>query len=747
VGDEAEGLLGAQEPAALHPDDAISLEVVALLDAADEHVPEPQRDAVARARASIGPRRLIRPYADKVPYGGPTATGRVRHPHLARAGKAGRPLCAQVFSDMVYGRDVVAVLEDCGILPQRAACDAEGCGAPGAERDVRVLESEQSARSAQRGAGQRAAQLPGPQDVRIGGRVVAVRKETAHYRCGRCGAKRAVGLHAEIWCGKYSLRQNASLFCRWAKSLEPSTEELALDAWLDHKRLVEGWVQNARDTVSEYQLFQNCTEQLGGPGVEVEIDEVCFRARWAEGDDGNWGREWHRYIAAHERHGGKLVLMALPPRFASGQGQGGGGALSNEELHDFIFRPNSDGLPLLRPGTIVHTDGAKAYRNLDWRTAHDAPRPPSEDELMFAAEALQGEWRLETFRECLARCAGERRDWRDRSEEWAAKYRHLRLCHTSVCHSRKVAGRVEREFTAMRLVHIHPDDVAAVEAVDPRCGQWGGPPHDWTWRKGGTQTVDGHWRNLRRGGSHRGVNTSLTQAVSQAVLVHQWAYRATPSANMLSYLGDTLVALRAQRAADLSLQGPSPPDAPAGSPWARRDKAVAEAARRAGVREGARAKAKRAAGASAAARQRGGPGAAPPAAAPAAAAAAPPGEAAAALAAAAPRPAAAEEAAGDGRRADGRGFKRLRRAAAAPGIRLGLPPGAPDPRLDPVRHERLRFQHVVDEARAAERAARAAGPPAPPEPVRPRHPRYQPGDLSVLGGHLPPEWRGQGRFS
>eukprot|EP00959_Pyramimonas_sp_CCMP1952_P118272 2472783-Pyramimonas_sp.AAC.1 len=71
---------------------------------------------------------------------------------------------------MVDGRDVVAVLEDCGILPQRAACDAPGCGAPGAAQDVRVLESEHAARSAQRGAGQRAALHRGPQAVRIGGR-------------------------------------------------------------------------------------------------------------------------------------------------------------------------------------------------------------------------------------------------------------------------------------------------------------------------------------------------------------------------------------------------------------------------------------------------------------------------------------------------------------------------------------------------------------------------------------------------
>ena len=40
----------------------------------------------------------------------------------------------------------------------------------------------------------------------------------------------------------------------------------------------------------------------------------------------------------------------------------GGGQISNEELHDFIFPAGREAL--LRPGTIVHTDSAGAYRNL-----------------------------------------------------------------------------------------------------------------------------------------------------------------------------------------------------------------------------------------------------------------------------------------------------------------------------------------------------------------------------------------------
>ena len=135
-------------------------------------------------------------------------------------------------------------------------------------------------------------------------------------------------------------------------------------------------------------------------GSEVEIDEVCFRARWKRDGSGAWGKEWHRYIAAHERHGGPLILKALPVRFAKGHGQGGGGSLTDEELHDFIMRPGTGAPPLLRPGTIVHTDGARAYRNLDWRTEAGAPPRPTDDIAYTATLLWPGVWRRETFQEC-----------------------------------------------------------------------------------------------------------------------------------------------------------------------------------------------------------------------------------------------------------------------------------------------------------------------------------------------------------
>ena len=113
--------------------------------------------------------------------------------------------------------------------------------------------------------------------------------------------------------------------------------------------------------------WTNLEIQLGGPGIEVEADEICFRARWVlrtDPDTGNaeWYREWVRWLALVERGSCKIVFRKLETRFAKGNGEGGGGALGNQELLNAIFPPGRR--PLLKWGTIVHTDGAKAYRNL-----------------------------------------------------------------------------------------------------------------------------------------------------------------------------------------------------------------------------------------------------------------------------------------------------------------------------------------------------------------------------------------------
>ena len=67
----------------------------------------------------------------------------------------------------------------------------------------------------------------------------------------------------------------------------------------------------------------------------------------------------------------------------------------------------------------------------------------------------------------------------------------LQLTHHSVVHSKKKGGLQNREFTAVRRVHLHPDVAAVLEDADVFLRD----PFlidGVTWRVCGTQTVDGH---------------------------------------------------------------------------------------------------------------------------------------------------------------------------------------------------------------------------------------------------------------
>ena len=177
VGEDAEEPAAGDEEAAAHPDEVIPLEVIRLLDKGED-VPEEHRKAVEAARASIDGRRLVRPYSDQVPYGGPGKAGRVRFPHLARRPKGERALCQHMIYEL-EGEHLVCALEDCGVLPPRKGCDRPGCGGTGEEMTVRVRKK------------------PSKETVFLAGREVAPQLESAQYRCGRCRCGRAVGADAE----------------------------------------------------------------------------------------------------------------------------------------------------------------------------------------------------------------------------------------------------------------------------------------------------------------------------------------------------------------------------------------------------------------------------------------------------------------------------------------------------------------------------------------------------------------------
>ena len=88
----------------------------------------------------------------------------------------------------------------------------------------------------------------------------------------------------------YSLKQNVSLLWHWARMQEANLDDLAEICFVDHGKLVTN-IGKLRSSIAAYQEEENLNRQLGGVGVDVEVDEVCLRARWVL-INGVWHREW-----------------------------------------------------------------------------------------------------------------------------------------------------------------------------------------------------------------------------------------------------------------------------------------------------------------------------------------------------------------------------------------------------------------------------------------------------------------------
>ena len=100
----------------------------------------------------------------------------------------------------------------------------------------------------------------------------------------------------------------------------------------------------------------------------------------------------------------------------------------------------------------------------------------------------------------------------------------------------------------MRRVRLHPDVAAIVSAAGNDAFLQGCI----TWRKGGTQTIDGHWRLLRKRAGLRGINTKLSELLTKAVFVHQWSHWHGPGTDLLSALGSTVLEARSRRCAAIA---------------------------------------------------------------------------------------------------------------------------------------------------------------------------------------------------
>lgn len=152
----------------------------------------------------------------------------------------------------VSSKALALIVEKCGIVQQRPICGV--CQEPLDDGDIRVRAY----------TGKRAYEYLGVEFHHA--------REQVHWRCSRrsCKFERAVGAKSEVWQEGYTLRQNVGLILQWARAAEPSSEELARDAFLDHGQLVCGWLEKTREVIAYVQARENEVMELGGPGVEVQ---------------------------------------------------------------------------------------------------------------------------------------------------------------------------------------------------------------------------------------------------------------------------------------------------------------------------------------------------------------------------------------------------------------------------------------------------------------------------------------------
>ena len=265
--------------------------------------------------------QVLHPYASQVPYSlvHPSRSSRGRLP-LHR-----RPLCPQTLQGMSMA-DLIATMEHVGFLPPRPCCPI--CKIPCSLEHLRVRSRQE--------------------ELRLPGGLTAHHATELAMRCCPSHVELSMFTGAELLNPRWPLLQTSLLLWHWAQPQEPSSDTLAQLAFVDRRSLLEGgrrrgrpgregWDTRLRKFVAERQERADMAAQVGGVGVDVEADEVSFRAKGHRHEDGRLGVLWLRYICFAERGSRRLLLRYLGERFVANAGQGGGGGLSDEELFHAVF--------------------------------------------------------------------------------------------------------------------------------------------------------------------------------------------------------------------------------------------------------------------------------------------------------------------------------------------------------------------------------------------------------------------------
>ena len=190
--------------------------------------------------------------------------------------------------------------------------------------------------------------------------------------------KREPGLFLE----RVPLPKQLQVLYRMVYHNAPGAREIAADVDMDYAPVLH-IMKSPRDITTFWMRRANALLQVGGVDTDNEMDEVSFRSKKVEvvQDDGQVVPKtlWWRFLAAGRRGSSLVYLADLEDRLTEA-GQGGGGKISDSEVEHHILREwlrelGHQPRPLLAPWSVLHTDGADAYRKLHRVLGIDLYRP------------------------------------------------------------------------------------------------------------------------------------------------------------------------------------------------------------------------------------------------------------------------------------------------------------------------------------------------------------------------------------
>jgi hypothetical protein len=142
---------------------------------------------------------------------------------------------------------------------------------------------------------------------------------------------------------------------------QPGAALVAEMCHLDKHYVLAIWVLGRGVMTTNMRIANRCLS-VGGKQTDVEMHEIPFRTMEVKNSSGEEGHAWLRFVGAVRRGSSVVYLGELPVTFTKGAGQGGGGAISEQELWDHM-RADTD-FPVVQKGSIVHTDRVKSYAHL-----------------------------------------------------------------------------------------------------------------------------------------------------------------------------------------------------------------------------------------------------------------------------------------------------------------------------------------------------------------------------------------------